>query len=119
MSHSRQFKVGAGGRYGAFSLVDGAFGFCAGGLGSAQVRLEIPAVQHDERLAGLHVVAGLHADFENVGGDFRGDSGAIAGTHTAARLVDIGDFGSSNGFDLDGGDAAVRRPPRRTRVFVL
>src|SRR5947208_12401683 len=105
MGHSREVKVGAGGRYAAFGLVDRSFGFCTGRFGSAQVRLEIPAIQYDERLAGSHVVAGLRADFENVGGDLRCDSGAIAGSYRAACLVDIGDVGSSNGFDLDRGDA--------------
>ena len=59
MGHSRQVKIGAGGRYGAFGLVDRSFGFCTGRFGSAQVRLQVAAVQYDERLAESHVVAGF------------------------------------------------------------
>jgi hypothetical protein len=116
VGHPRQLEVGACRRDAVFGLGDSTFGFRAGGLRTPQVGLEILAVQHDDRLAGVHAVAGLRADLDDVGGDFCGDRGAIAGAHSTARPVDLGDLGRSHGLHMHG-DGCFLGARRRDRRF--
>lgn len=72
MGHTRQIDARPRGHDGALGLADSALGFSAPCLSAAEVRIEVPVVQNDERLASLHTLAGVDPHLVNAGRDSRG-----------------------------------------------